>query len=252
MGSREGSKWELVSLLLLLGAWRLSTIRVEDVIIGANVTMKQILYTIYYIIYTILVVYMQHIKCEHMIIETWMPPGTWRKHKTPSAMPHDRSLPVENPTGIFCWNSTVIQAQKKVLRKWRPNLESEIRCEDRPARRKPTPVNGIPWVLLNFPASSVKPKNVWNLNMVSLCHGMKEIKSILYNIFFYNHVNINKQPTLARSSKKNMLPRCGCAITGTISSLKLPGPLVIEIGELKKHPSWLDPYVNIGYIHRWS
>jgi len=163
MGSREGSKWELVSLLLLLGACRLSTIRIEDVIIGANVNMKHILYTIYYIIYTILAVYMQHIKCEHMIIGTWMPPGTWRKHKTLSAMPHDRSLPVENPTGIFCWNSTIFQAQKKVLRKWRPNLESEIRCEDRPVRRKPTPVNGIPWVLLNFPASCVKPKNVWNL-----------------------------------------------------------------------------------------
>ena len=50
MGSREGSKSELVSLLLLLGAWRLSTIRIEDVIIGANVNMKHILYTIYYII----------------------------------------------------------------------------------------------------------------------------------------------------------------------------------------------------------
>ena len=117
MGSREGSKWELVSLLLLLGAWRLSTIRIEDVIIGANVNMKQILYTIYYIIYTILAVYMQHKKCEHMIIETWMPPGTWRKHKTPSAMLHDRSLPVENPTGILCWNSTIFQAQKKGFKK---------------------------------------------------------------------------------------------------------------------------------------
>ena len=95
----------------------------------------------------------------------------------------------------------------------------------------------------------LNPKNVWNLNMVSLCHGMKEIKSIQY--FFYKKSRQHKQTAhLSTLFEKNMLPRCGCAITGTISSLKLPGPLVIESGELKTHPSWLDPYVNTGYIHR--
>ena len=142
--------------------------------------------------------------------------------------------------------------KKKVLRKWRPNLESEIRCEDRPARRKPTPVlvpNGIPWVLLNFPASCVKPKKRLESKYGVIMPWYERNKK--YTIFFYKKSRQHKQTAhLSTLFEKNMLPRCGCAITGTISSLKLPGPLVIESGELKTHPSWLDPYVNTGYIHR--
>ncbi len=97
--------------------------------------------------------------------------------------------------------------KKPVLTKWRPNLEGEIRREDRPEKKKhrdDTPrrnFNPKRNPVSAFELPCVKPKNVSNLNMVPFCHSMKEIKHIQY---VYKHFNILKQPTIARSSHLSM------------------------------------------------
>lgn len=118
-----------------------------------------------YMLYTILVyIYMQHIKREHL-----------HDHRNVNA-----TRDMEKTRNTFCLMIEVYQSKIQQ----RPNLEGEIRREDRPEkntrRRHTTKSNSSFGTKRNSVSSFEVPCVKWNLNMLSFCHGMKEIKHVQY------------------------------------------------------------------------